>query len=436
MSTTTVLALDFGSSSLKAAVVRETRVITRVVRATYRTRYDGVRAELDARDVLLAMKKAIAEVPKEKLKRVECLAISVMSPAWVAMDRKGKAITPIVTHQDRRSSEIAVEIERRVGRERHLKIAGNRPVPGGISSTTCAWFIRHAPDVMRRADLVGHLNTFLLRQLTGARVIDPANASFTGFYETVRMGGWSQELMSAAGVARNWLPEILEADEIAGKVGSNKFGLPAGLPVMTGIVDTSAAMLLTGAKPGKLLNVAGTTDVLSVCSSRAIPSQDYLTRALGVGKKWMSVCTIAAAGSAIEWARQTLFADYSDAQWSHALHEIENRKLQIANPPLFDPTLAGSRTTVEQPRGAFSNLTLSTTREQMLRAVIESLAQASARRIPVLKKVAGRLDPQVTVTGGMLHALPGIMYRDWPGRWTFRHEEEATLRGLGRLIAR
>jgi hypothetical protein len=71
-----------------------------------------------------------------------------------------------------------------------------------------------------------------------------------------------------------------------------------------------------------------------------------------------------------------------------------------------------------------------------LRAVIESLAQASARRIPVLKKVAGRLDPQVTVTGGMLHALPGIMYRDWPGRWTFRHEEEATLRGLGRLIAR
>jgi len=34
-----------------------------------------------------------------------------MSPAWCAMDAKGRALTPLVTHQDRRSVDIAVEIE-------------------------------------------------------------------------------------------------------------------------------------------------------------------------------------------------------------------------------------------------------------------------------------------------------------------------------------
>jgi glycerol kinase len=46
---------------------------------------------------------------------------------------------------------------------------------------------------MKKADLCGHLNTFLHRQITGARIIDPSNASFTGFYETLtqdpRKGG-------------------------------------------------------------------------------------------------------------------------------------------------------------------------------------------------------------------------------------------------------
>jgi xylulokinase len=433
---TTVLGLDFGSSSLKAAVLQGTRAVTRVVRAGYRTQYDGVRAEVDAAEVLAAMKRAIAEIPKEKLRRVECLAMSVMSPAWVAMDRRGRAITPIVTHQDRRSMEVAREIEKRVGRARHLRISGNRPVPGGISSTTCGWFVRNAPGVMRRADLVGHLNTFLIRQLSGARVIDPANASFTGLYETVKQDGWSDELISAAGISREVLPEIVEADRVVGKVGANEFGLPEGLPVVAGIVDTSSAMLLIGAEKGKLLNVAGTTDVLSVCSDRAQPGEDHLTRALGVGCKWMSVCTIPAAGSAVEWARRTLFTDYSGTEWTRALREIADLKLQISDLPVFDPSLAGSRTSVEQPRAAFANLTLSTTREEMLRAVIEALAHESAARIPILQKIVGRLDRRVTVTGGVLHALPRMMYRDWPGRWTFHREEEATLRGLGMLIPR
>ena len=113
--------------------------------------------------------------------------ISVMSPAWVAMDQRGKAITPIVTHQDRRSVKEAVEIEEALGKTHHLSLAGVRPVPGGISSTTFAWFSKHHRSLMKRADLVGHLNTFLIRTWTGNRVVDPSNASFMGLFSTMNL---------------------------------------------------------------------------------------------------------------------------------------------------------------------------------------------------------------------------------------------------------
>src|SRR4029453_1085155 len=148
------------------------------------------------------------------------------------MDAKGKALTPVVTHQDRRSVDVALELERRVGRERHLQLAGNRPFPGGISSTTWAWYLRHEPAALRRADLVGHLNTFLHRRLTGARVTDPSNASFMGLYGTLDQSGGSEELCEAVGAKRTLLPDVRPAGHIAGKLtpdAARGFALTPGM---------------------------------------------------------------------------------------------------------------------------------------------------------------------------------------------------------------
>src|SRR5215212_7251462 len=135
----TLLGLDIGSSSVKAAILRGTRIVGRVARESFATHYDGLRAEVEPDALLRAVSAAIRQLGAAA-RRVDCIGLSVMSPAWVAMDKRGRPITPIVTHQDRRSVEVARELERRVGKARHLKLAGNRPFPGGISSTTWAWF--------------------------------------------------------------------------------------------------------------------------------------------------------------------------------------------------------------------------------------------------------------------------------------------------------
>lgn len=420
------LAIDAGSSSVKARLFKDAVPIGRAARVGYPTDCDGLKVQVQAEVLLRAVARAIGQVASH---RAEVIGLSVMSPAWVAMDRRGRAVTPIVTHQDRRAMAEAAAIEKRVGKARHLALAGNRPFPGSISSTTCAWFLAHGKAAMARADLAGHLNTFLHRQLTGARVIDPSNASFTGLYLTCRQEGWSDELCAAVGISRSLLPEILPSDAVAGKVTAEaaaRFGLKSGAPVLAGMVDTSAAAMLTPARAGQLVNTCGSTDVLGVVTDKARPHDLLLTRALGVGRKWLSVATLAAAGSSLDWMRREFFGDLTEASFHKLAARISTERRRTA--VRFDPYLAGERSSMDQKQAAFAGLTLATTREDLLASVIQALHAISAARLPLLRQVQPRLLRRVLVTGG-----GGMLQRDWPGQWEFNHVTEASLAGLAAL---
>jgi sugar (pentulose or hexulose) kinase len=429
-----ILGLDVGSSSVKAGIVRAGKILGRIARDSYPTHCDGPRVEVDPERMLRAIAKAIGQLGPAA-RKVEAIGLSVMSPAWIAMDRAGKPLTRLVTHQDRRSVEIARELERRVGAGRYLAIAGNLPFPGGISVTTATWFVQHAPAVMRRADLIGHLNTFLHRQITGARVIDPSNASFTGLYETVRLGGWSELLCKAARITISKLPEIYPSNQIAGYVtpaAARHFGLRAGTPVVAGMVDTSAAMMLSGAAIGQLFNMSGSTDVLGLCTAKPRPHPKLLTRALGVGRRWMSVGTLAAGGSTVEWVKDQFYRDMSERQYYALVGKLarQSKRRPPSNDIVFEPYLAGERTSIEQKQASFRGLTLATTRDDLLLAVIDALARASGARLELLKTCGVRMLPRIVISGGAARILHDVLHRDWHGRWTFKFEDEASLRGL------
>jgi xylulokinase len=238
---------------------------------------------------------------------------------------------------------------------------------------------------------------------------------------------------------------VLEADEVGGRLtrqAARRFSLPDGMPMTVGMVDTSSAMLLAGTEPGQLLNVCGSTDVLALCTDRPRPHERLLTRALGVGRRWMSVSTIAAAASAIYWIKREFFPDWTVPRFQKEVRRIglgpRDKRTGKSGPAVvpvaFEPYLAGDRASIEQRRAAFTGLTLATTRRQMLEAVIESLVRASAERLSLLRSNDVKIRRSVVVSGGSEDRLDEIFHRDWPGRWTFRAEDEATLRGLALLV--
>jgi len=432
-----LLGLDVGSSSVIAGLLRGTRVVAVAPRVFFPTKHTGPRAEVDPAALLAALRTSIKRLGP-RVKQVDAIALAAMGPAWVAMDRNGRALTPIVTHQDRRSVAEAHELEGRLGLDRHLNLAGSRPFPGGISSTTWAWFLRNQPARLRRADLVGHLPTFLHRQLTGARVIDPSQASFTGLYHTLKLDGWSGELCANAGVNPALLPDVVDGDVIGGNItveAARSFGLRAGTPMLAGIMDGSAGVLLVGAKVGQLFNVVGSTDVLALCTDRPKPHPQLLTRALGVQGKWVQVSTLAAVASALYWAREQFFPEIAIKDFPALFHRLSREGAKAAGTVRFAPYLAGERMSIDQRQGTFSGLTLATTRTQMLAAIVEALSHASAERLPLLAATGTPMLNTVAISGGS-DRIDKLMHRDWPGRWRYRALTDATMRGLGTLTPR
>ena len=202
--------------------------------------------------------------------------------------------------------------------------------------------------------------------------------------------------------------------------------------MLAGVMDTSAALMLVGAPVGQLLNVCGTTDVLALCTDHPRPNPRLLTRCVGVGRRWMQVSTLASAGSSLIWAHQQFCSDLSTAEFERLARRLAVHPAKSS--VRFEPYLAGERVSIEQRTAAFTGMTLATKREHLLTAIIESLAAASAARLPLLKKTGTKIRRNVLLSGGVTGGLAGVLHRDWPGRWIFKEQDEATLRGLAKLI--
>lgn len=426
-----IVAVDVGSSAVKAAVFDDDRRVGEIVRAKVSTAYDGPSVEIDADGLLGAVGEAV-KMLGDAAASADCLAIDVLAPGFVPLTRSGEALHPIITHQDRRSVAQALEIERRVGADRHLKILGCRPFPGGIASSSLLWLKQNRPDAYKKADLFGQVNTFLNLRFTGNAVLDPGNATFLGFFKTGELKGWSRELCDAVGVKPARLPEIRMGNEPAGKLlpePAARLGLREGIPVLTGVIDTTAAIYSTGAVPGRVFNSIGSTDVLAVVTDRFAPHPKVLTRAFGVGRLWVAVNTIAAGGAALTWAHRNFFADLSKDQFFAAVKQAVER--EAPSPVKFRPYLAGDRLSIRQKTGAFDKLTLATTREDMLKAILDAWADLNSRGLRRLRSRA-QLLPDVYVSGGG-DDVASALHGRWPGKWNFRYIEEAALAGMAKM---
>jgi xylulokinase len=444
-----VLCVDVGSSSIKAAWCKNGKVKT-IHQVDTPSITEGRRVEIDADHLIKAFEKAIREVMKHH-KHVDAIAIDTLCPGIGLADGHGKPLTNLITHQDRRSFAQAAAIEKEFGKSEHQRLTGNRPIPGGIGSTSLLWLKENQPDIWKQKPMVIQPTTLLVHHLTGKWSIDPSQAAFTGLYDTPGLKGWVPELVKFLGLESGQLPTLLWADEIAGTVTekmAERLGVPEGTPVLPGIVDTSAAVMATDGRPGRLVHSSGSSDVLALVVDACKPTDHLLWRPLGAGRhvkpRWLAVSTMAAGGSSIKWMRDEFFKDISHKQFWKLLEKVIDR---LDAPPAkeskgaeresagvqFEALLAGDRTSLEERRGAFDGLTLATTREDMLAAVVQALTDESRQRLQSLQAVH-KIEAEVYVMGGE-QVLAGHLHRHWPEpkRWKFTPLAGEAMPGLAKL---
>jgi xylulokinase len=143
-------------------------------------------------------------------------------------------------------------------------------------------------------------------------------------------------------------------------------------------------------------------------------------------------------GRALEWVRDALFGEVGDAVSYDELTALAAGAPPGSNGVLFTPWLAGERSPVDDrnARGGFHNLSLSSSRADMVRAVLEGVAYNSRWLHEAVERFAGRrLDPIRVVGGGASSPLWCQIHADVMDRTIERVAEplHANLRGAALL---
>ena len=430
-----ILAIDVGTQSLRACIIDTGLSVLERQQIPYSPQVESRdRVEIDAEILWKALIQACSEL-KEK-GRVKAIAFSTLCPSLLPMDAKGDPLHPIILHLDRRSYHQAQWALQRVGENEFLNVAGNLPVPGGISVTSLLWLRDHEPGIYYRKDVCfGHAVTFFLKRLTNRFVIDPSNASFTGLYDTVGYGDWDDRLLQPLEIERQKLPEVIMSASIAGELadsGARLLGLPKKVPVVIGANDTTCAAVGAGlSEAGDIMNTSGTVEILVLCLGEPLISKNHLLRTHAYPRRWLAMRTVGAGGVSLEWFRMNFCKEMTkETFYEEYLKEVLSpKKVPEAR---FHPFLAGDRHRIRRKSGAFTRLTLNTTREDALLAVIYGIVSFQTKILSEWQKKAP-LKNQIRHVGGGASDAYTRYKQSMLKKYSFVQLGETTLNGAAKL---
>jgi xylulokinase len=427
-----ILALDVGTSHVEAAVLdaETATAVGPVARVPYALDHPTPdAAEVPAERLWDAVVRAARDATRT-VHDVQAVGMDVMTPGLVLLDAADRPLTPIWTHLDRRSRPIARQVWAAVGAE-FLASTGNRPLPGGMSVLGYRQLSQFDPHMVHIVKRYLHVNGWLGLHMTGECAFDPANASFTGLFNTVGDQQWSQRWCAYFDVDPAWLPPVLDGTTTLGTLRpaiAAELGVPAGIPLKLGTADTSSDILLAGMKPGDLMHSVGTTQVLAVLVDRPVPDARRLVRRLGVGPAFLHVTHNPVGGAALEWLRGLCFHEQSaDEFYQRTVAEALQRQTRVTLDP---PHLGGDRLEIEAHRAAFRDLTLATDRLDLLAALLQAMVRRHHDAVAALG--VGDQFQRIFLTGGGAEVVNRLIPEYATA--TTHMLQEGAVRGVARLF--
>ena len=385
------LGVDIGTSGCKALLLDRSGAVRGVATSEYplstprplwseQNPHDWWRGACEA--IRAAMKQAQASAAD-----VACIGLTGQMHGLVLLDAKGEPLRPAMLWNDQRTSAECEEIHHRVngGRERVIAITGKPALPS-FTSPKILWVRKHEPTAFGRAAHLLLPKDYVRYRMTGAFAIDVADGSGTGLLD-VSKRAWSDEIVSALDVPRDWLPQVFESPALCAKVsreGAAATGLREGTPVVAGAGDQAAEAVGLGAvRDGDVSVAIGTSGVVFVSfdSPRIQPEGRLHAYCHASPGKWHMMGVMLSAGGSLRWYRDTLGSDEKAAAAKRGVDAYEIIAEQAAQAPpgceglIFLPYLTGERTPHADPyaRGAFIGLTLRHGKAHLARAVIEGV---------------------------------------------------------------
>jgi xylulokinase len=363
---TTLVGIDVGTTATKGLAVDADGTVLARAEASYAlsTPKPGW-AEQNPEDWWRATESVLAELA-QAAGDPDGIGLSGQMHGLVAMDAENRVLRPAILWNDQRTQAECDEIESTIGLERLIALTGNRALTG-FTAPKLLWLRHNEPDTYARIKRIALPKDYVRLRLTGELATDVSDASGT-LLLNVAERRWSDEVLTALDIDRDWLPDALESPTVSGTTRQ-------GIPVAAGAGDQAAGALGVGVdRPGPLSVALGTSGVVFAAQNQFAADPEARVHAFchAVPNAWHAMGVMLSAAGSLTWLRN---ATDPKATFDDLLTEAENWPPGTEN-LLFLPYLAGERTPHADPdaRGAFAGLSLRHDRGALTRAVLEGVA--------------------------------------------------------------
>jgi xylulokinase len=398
-----LIGLDIGTSGARALAVSESGEVIASAAQGYPllTPRPGW-TEQNPEDWWQASRKVLADVAEVAKGKVAGIGLTGQMHGAVFVDADDRVIRPALLWNDQRTAAQCAEITDRVGRERLLAIAGN-PALTGFQAPKVLWLREAEPASYAR---LAHLllpKDFIRLRLAGEYATDASDASGTLLLD-LRRRTWSDEILKALELPREWLPAVREGPEDTGQLRADvaaELGLPAGIPIAAGGGDNAAAAVGCGIVEERIASSSiGTSGVLFAYTPQFTPDPSGRLHAFchAVPGAYHLMGVTLSAGGSLNWWRQVL----GEPHEYDALIELAASAPVGSEGLLFLPYLSGERTPHLDPsaRGAFFGLTARHGLNHLTRAVMEGVTYSLADCLQVMIDLGVKLNHIRAIGGG------------------------------------
>lgn len=349
---------------------------------------------------LKAIKDAVfkAQIDREKVKAI---SISSQGISFVLTDKNDEPLCNAISWLDMRATDEIKEIDKKYRKEEIYRITGKKSNAVYLLPKLM-WIKKNRPEIYKRTHKVLMAADFLYAKLTGTYYTDYTMAGGTMYFD-INKHEYCKDLLEAFHIDEQLLPKVEAAGKIKNKIKDNiakRIGISKEVQIVLGAQDAKVAAFGAGICKGCATISLGTAGSIEFISDKLLlddmmrlPSFCFFSE-----KQYVMEAVISTTGAALKWLHNTLFENISYREMDML---AENAPIG-SHGLLFYPHFAGAASPHwdEQARGSFANLSLSVTKSDMVRSLLEGIAYEMRENIEVYESVSKDKIEDIIIYGG------------------------------------
>ena len=306
----------------------------------------------------------------------------------VILDKDDNVIRPAILWNDGRTFKEVDYLNNVIGKDKLSELTANIAF-AGFTAPKILWVRENEPENFNKIEKIMLPKDYVNYMLTGVHSCDYSDASGMLLLD-VEKKCWSEEMLKICNVTEKQMPQLFESYEVIGTVLPEiaaELGLPENVKVVAGAGDNAAAAVGTGTVGEGACNISlGTSGTVFISSDKfgVDPNNALHSFAHANGKYHLMGCMLSAA-SCNKWFCDEVLKtrDYADEQKG-----ITDEKLG-RNRVFYLPYLMGERSPINDTdaRSVFMGMSMDSTREDMIQAVLEGVAFALRDSLEVAKSL-------------------------------------------------